>query len=154
MVTSIVSTIAAAILLLGAIALLRLLNQGSAQLGVIAMFMVLFAVSVGVLTNARRSEIFASTAACESKGNPPYLLLVTMDPNQSDSSKEEGQKIKGDNVFNTIREMQAGSVDVFNVRSQRLTSSNQPKEEEKSPYSALGSGGDTFMGNENPEGEN
>ncbi|KAI1800581.1 hypothetical protein F4811DRAFT_538255 [Daldinia bambusicola] len=63
LVTSIVSTIVAAILLLGAIAVLRLLTQESTQLGVIAIFMVLFAASVGTLTNARRAEIFASTAA-------------------------------------------------------------------------------------------
>ncbi|KAI1650134.1 uncharacterized protein F4817DRAFT_356862 [Daldinia loculata] len=50
-------------LLLGAIVLLSLLTQKNAQLGVIAMFTVLFAASVGVLTNARMAEIFASTAA-------------------------------------------------------------------------------------------
>jgi len=54
----------AAILLLGAIVTLRLLDQqNNAQLGVIATFTVLFAASVGVLTNARRAEVFASTAA-------------------------------------------------------------------------------------------
>lgn len=58
-----ISTAVAAILLLGAIVLLRLLQDENAQLGVIAMFTVLFAASVGVLTNARRAEIFASTAA-------------------------------------------------------------------------------------------
>ncbi|KAI1481095.1 hypothetical protein F4774DRAFT_56517 [Daldinia eschscholtzii] len=63
LVASIVSTMVAAVLLLGAIFLLRLLTQENAQLGVIAMFTVLFAASVGVLTNARRAEIFASTAA-------------------------------------------------------------------------------------------
>ena len=33
------------------------------MLGLIAMFMVLFAASVAVLTNAKRSEVFAATAA-------------------------------------------------------------------------------------------
>ena len=32
-------------------------------MGLMAMFMVLFAISVAVLTNAKRAEIFASTAA-------------------------------------------------------------------------------------------
>ncbi|KAH7013423.1 hypothetical protein EDB80DRAFT_371775 [Ilyonectria destructans] len=62
-VAATVSTVVAAILLLGAIVLLHLLDQENAQLGVIAMFTVLFAASVRVLTNARRAEIFASTAA-------------------------------------------------------------------------------------------
>ncbi|KPM43270.1 hypothetical protein AK830_g3255 [Neonectria ditissima] len=62
-VAATVSTVVAAILLLGAIVLLRLLDEENAQLGVIAMFTVLFAASVGILTNARRAEIFASTAA-------------------------------------------------------------------------------------------
>ncbi|KAF3058688.1 hypothetical protein GL218_05839 [Daldinia childiae] len=62
-VTTTISTVVAAILLLGAIVLLRLLDQDNAQLGMIALFTVLFAGSVAVLTNARRTEIFAATAA-------------------------------------------------------------------------------------------
>jgi len=62
-VAATVSTVVAAILLLGAIVLLRLLDQEKVQLGVITAFTVLFAASVGVMTNARRAEIFASTAA-------------------------------------------------------------------------------------------
>jgi len=58
-----VSTIAAAILLLGAIIILHFLKDEKAQLGIIALLEVLFAVSVGVLTNARRAEVFAATAA-------------------------------------------------------------------------------------------
>ncbi|KAH6848244.1 hypothetical protein B0I37DRAFT_159582 [Chaetomium sp. MPI-CAGE-AT-0009] len=58
-----ISTLVAAILLLGAIVILRLLKEEKAQLGVIATLMVLFAGSVGILTNARRAEIFAATAA-------------------------------------------------------------------------------------------
>ena len=63
-VAAAVSTIAAAILLLGAIVSLRLLDQrNDAQLAVIAAFTVAFAASVGALTNARRAEVFGSTAA-------------------------------------------------------------------------------------------
>lgn len=57
------STVVAAMLLLGAIFLLRRVERENAQLGLISMFMVLFAGSVAVLTNAKRAEIFASTAA-------------------------------------------------------------------------------------------
>lgn len=58
-----VSTFVAAVLLLGAIFSLRLLGREDAQLGLIAMFTILFAASISGLTNARRAEIFASTAA-------------------------------------------------------------------------------------------
>jgi uncharacterized membrane protein YhaH (DUF805 family) len=58
-----VSTVLAAILLLGAIVVLRRTHDANAQLGAIAAFTILFALSVGVLTNARRAEVFASTAA-------------------------------------------------------------------------------------------
>ncbi|KAK6951384.1 hypothetical protein Daesc_007919 [Daldinia eschscholtzii] len=75
-----------------------------------------------------------------------------MDPNNPKDSKEEKGN-KEDKVFNTIRGMGAGSVDVFNARSQRTTCSNHPKEEEKSPYTQNSTGGDTFMGNESPESE-
>ena len=62
-VAALISIIIAAILLLGAIVSLRLIKQEDAQLGAIAMFTIFFAGSVGILTNARRAEIFASTAA-------------------------------------------------------------------------------------------
>lgn len=58
-----INTVIAAILLLGAIVVLRLSKEENTQLGLIAMFTVLFAASVGILTNARRAEIFAATAA-------------------------------------------------------------------------------------------
>jgi hypothetical protein len=58
-----VSIDGAVILLLGAIIVLHVLENRKAQLGVISLLTVLFAVIVGVLTSARRSEIFASTAA-------------------------------------------------------------------------------------------
>lgn len=50
-------------LLLGATFLLLRLDDEKAQLGVTAIFTVLFAASVGVLTNARRAEIFGSAVA-------------------------------------------------------------------------------------------
>ena len=58
-----VSTVVAAILLIGAIVGLYIESSPIARLAMICCFTALFALSVGLLTNARRAEIFASTAA-------------------------------------------------------------------------------------------
>ena len=60
---AVISTLAAAVLLLGAILALRAVQNEKLLLGLMGMFMALFAGSVAVLTTARRVEIFASTAA-------------------------------------------------------------------------------------------
>lgn len=60
---TVISTIIAAILLVGAIAALYFITNPGARLGIIAVFMTLFAVSVAPLTNAKRAEVFAATAA-------------------------------------------------------------------------------------------
>lgn len=54
-----------AILLLGAIAcLLAVANKGqNIKIGMIVLFTCLFAGVIGLLTNAKRAEIFGSTAA-------------------------------------------------------------------------------------------
>jgi hypothetical protein len=59
------SVIFSGILLLGAMACLSLISNRSwkLRLGMVALFTLLFAVVVGLLTNARRAEIFGSTAA-------------------------------------------------------------------------------------------
>jgi len=43
--------------------LMRNVEDKNLQLGLIAMFMALFAISVAALTNARRVEVFTATAA-------------------------------------------------------------------------------------------
>lgn len=58
-----ISTVIAAILLIGAITSLYFVTNPGAKLGMISGFTVLFAIGVGLLTNAKRSEIFAATAA-------------------------------------------------------------------------------------------
>lgn len=58
-----VSTLLATVLLIGAIVSLHVVQSASLKLGMIALFMVLFAGSVGLLTNARRTEVFGATAA-------------------------------------------------------------------------------------------
>ncbi|OBT63254.1 hypothetical protein VE03_07788 [Pseudogymnoascus sp. 23342-1-I1] len=60
---AILSSLLSAILLFGSIASLYLVHNASALLGMLGGWTVLFAVSVGWLTNARRDQIFAATAA-------------------------------------------------------------------------------------------
>ncbi|KAF4637918.1 hypothetical protein G7Y89_g136 [Cudoniella acicularis] len=61
----IITIIFSGILLLGAMACLGILNDKSwkLRLGLLAIFTSLFAVVIGLLTNAKRNKIFASTAA-------------------------------------------------------------------------------------------
>ncbi|RFN47840.1 hypothetical protein FIE12Z_7915 [Fusarium flagelliforme] len=58
------STILAALLLIGAIVILYNTNSDNLKLGLIALFTILFSASVGLLTNAKRAEVFGATAAC------------------------------------------------------------------------------------------
>jgi predicted lysophospholipase L1 biosynthesis ABC-type transport system permease subunit len=60
-----VSAILCAVLLVGAMACLGAINQRSWKLsiGMVAVFIFMFAAFVALLTNAKRSEVFASTAA-------------------------------------------------------------------------------------------
>ncbi|KAF0325521.1 hypothetical protein GQ607_007272 [Colletotrichum asianum] len=60
---AVISTLIAAILLIGSITGLYFVKNDAAKLGLIAFFTSLFALSVGLTTNARRAEIFAGTAA-------------------------------------------------------------------------------------------
>ena len=62
---AVVSVILSAVLLIGAIVcLLKVADQGAGiRVGMIVLFTCLFAGVVGLLTNARRAEIFGSTAA-------------------------------------------------------------------------------------------
>ncbi|KAI9729569.1 MAG: hypothetical protein M1834_006765 [Cirrosporium novae-zelandiae] len=57
------SIIIAALLLEGAIVTLYLIRTPRMRLGLIALFTALFAATVGLLTNAKRSEMFGATAA-------------------------------------------------------------------------------------------
>ncbi|KAF4947657.1 hypothetical protein FSARC_13918 [Fusarium sarcochroum] len=60
---SYLSTILAALLLIGAILVLYNVESDNLKLGLIALFTVIFSASVGLLTNARRAEVFGATAA-------------------------------------------------------------------------------------------
>ena len=58
-----ISSTIAAILLIGAVVNLYLVTKASTRLWLIGVYMTGFALSLTLLTNARRPEIFAATAA-------------------------------------------------------------------------------------------
>ncbi|EEU45286.1 uncharacterized protein NECHADRAFT_80821 [Fusarium vanettenii 77-13-4] len=60
---TVVNIIAAIILLVGPITSLSFVSSRPAVLGMIGSFTVMFAMSVGLMTNAKRAEIFAGSAA-------------------------------------------------------------------------------------------
>lgn len=60
---SFISTVCAAIFLIGAILGLYFVTNSKARLGMLSGFTVAFAASLAVLTNARRQDVFAATAA-------------------------------------------------------------------------------------------
>jgi hypothetical protein len=62
-IVSILSIVMAGVLLSGAIGTLYAIQSPGARLGVPAAYTSLFTTSVGLLTNAKRSEIFTATAA-------------------------------------------------------------------------------------------
>ena len=62
---AVISIFLSAVLLIGAIVCLTLTSNSNMgiNIGMIVLFTCLFAIVVGLLTNARRAEIFGSTAA-------------------------------------------------------------------------------------------
>lgn len=60
---SYISTILATLLLVGAILVLYKVNNNDLRLGLIALFTIIFAASVGLLTNGSMAEVFGATAA-------------------------------------------------------------------------------------------
>lgn len=54
------------LLLVGSIVVLYFEQTPGIRLGLLGVFTLVFAASVGLLTNARRTELFATTAACVS----------------------------------------------------------------------------------------
>lgn len=60
---AVVSIVVAAVLLVGSIVGLYWVTSDAAKLGMVAAFTGAFALSVGLMTNAKRAEIFAATAA-------------------------------------------------------------------------------------------
>ncbi|PMD36443.1 hypothetical protein L207DRAFT_636434 [Hyaloscypha variabilis F] len=60
---AVLSILLAAILLVGSIVNLYLVQDNLKRLGLVGVYTAVFAASVGILSNARRAELFASTAA-------------------------------------------------------------------------------------------
>jgi hypothetical protein len=63
LVVNIISTAVAALLLIGSILALYFVQNPHSKLGILIMFIVLFAIGLGLTTNANRDSIFAATAA-------------------------------------------------------------------------------------------
>ncbi|QYT03245.1 hypothetical protein H0G86_010215 [Trichoderma simmonsii] len=78
--TAIITILIAAFLLVGPITGLYFVVNDAAKLGMLAAFTALFALSVGLMTNAKRAEIFASTAAYAA------VLVVFVSGNISNST--------------------------------------------------------------------
>ena len=62
-VVTFINTVMAAILLIGAIVGLYFVTAPAKRLAMVAVYTTCFAVSVWIMTNARRAELFAATAA-------------------------------------------------------------------------------------------
>ncbi|KAI9686991.1 MAG: hypothetical protein M1822_002744 [Bathelium mastoideum] len=78
-----ISTTFSAVLLIGTIAGLYAVQNDKAKLGMVAGFTLLFALGIALMTNARRSEIFAATAAYAA------VLVVFISGDLSGSAKSQ-----------------------------------------------------------------
>ena len=75
MASVVLSILFSAVLLVGAIVCLLSTSDSSRslQIGMLVLFTCTFAIVVGLLTNARRAEIFGATAACVIFHDTPFL---------------------------------------------------------------------------------
>lgn len=87
----------AAILLIGAILSLHIVTSSKTKLGLVAMYTLLFALSVALLTNARRAEVFAATAAYAA------VLVVFMSRDLGGSRSEQCLILLENGIFKTAR---------------------------------------------------
>jgi hypothetical protein len=92
-----ISMTLAAILLISAILSLHIVTSSNTKLGLVATYTLLFALSVALLTNARRAEVFAATAAYAA-------VLIVFVSGDLGGSKSEQCLIQLENgIFKTIR---------------------------------------------------
>ena len=66
---AVLSMLVAAVLLIVSIVALYVVTNNNVRLGLVCLFTTLFAVTVNTMSNARRAELFASTAASVLLGN-------------------------------------------------------------------------------------
>ncbi|OBT99590.1 hypothetical protein VE01_02892 [Pseudogymnoascus verrucosus] len=92
---AIISSILSAILLFGSIASLYFVHNGLALLGMLGGWTVLFAVCVGWLTNARRDQVFAATAA--------YCAVLVVFVSGTLGGAAGGQVVVGEGGWNCTR---------------------------------------------------
>jgi hypothetical protein len=92
-----ISMTLAAILLISAILSLHIVTSSNTKLGLVAMYTLLFALCVALLTNAKRAEVFAATAAYAA-------VLVVFVSGDLGGSKNEQCLIQLENgIFKTVR---------------------------------------------------
>jgi hypothetical protein len=75
----------AAVLLIGAILSLYVVTNAKARLAMIAIYTILFAGSIALLSKARRAEVFAATAAYSA------VLVVFVSGDLGNNSAQEAQ---------------------------------------------------------------
>ncbi|KAF2730705.1 hypothetical protein EJ04DRAFT_567476 [Polyplosphaeria fusca] len=92
-----ISMIPAAIVLIGAIVSLHAVTSDQAKLGLVATYTLLFAASITLLTNARRAEVFAATAAYAA------VLVMFVSGDLGASSSEQWLVQMENDVFKTVR---------------------------------------------------
>ncbi|KAF2652005.1 hypothetical protein K491DRAFT_781433 [Lophiostoma macrostomum CBS 122681] len=92
-----ISMVLAALLLIGAIISLHFVTRSRTKLGLVTVYMLLFAMSVALLTNARRAEVFAATAAYAAV----LVVFVSGDLGNSNSAQCLIQLESG--IFKTVR---------------------------------------------------
>jgi len=93
---SVISIIFAAILLIGAIISLYYVTNPKATLGMIGGYTMLFAMSIALLTNARRVEIFAATAAYAA------VLVVFVSGDLGDTNRNQCMMQVANGVYKSI----------------------------------------------------
>ena len=91
-----ISMLCAAVLLVAAIVSLYIVNNQSAKLGMVAGYTTLFALSIALLTNARRAEIYGAAAAYAA------VLVVFISGNFGSSQSQQCMVQIGNGIFQTV----------------------------------------------------
>lgn len=95
-VVALISVTLAAILLIGAILSLYIVTSPKAKLGLVSTYTLLFALSVALLTNARRAEVYAAAAAYAA------VLVVFVSGDLGEKSDQCFIPLEG-GIFKTVR---------------------------------------------------
>jgi hypothetical protein len=91
-----ISMLCAAVLLVVAIVSLYIVNSPTAKLGMVTAYTILFALSIALLTNAKRAEIYGAAAAYAA------VLVVFISGNLGSSQPEQCMVQLSNGYFKTI----------------------------------------------------